>query len=297
MKILINRRPVEGPWGGGNNFVKAFCDYLPDLGHQVYHQFVSDLDIIFVQDPRYDELKISINEIIRYKRQFPNTKIIQRINECDARKGTDNVDQLLRDCSKFLDKTIFVSNWMKEYHTSRGWHCYNNDVLINGVADYYKPTEKINNGKINIVTHHWSDNYLKGFDIYDKLDNFVEENKDFTFTYIGRERGTFKNTKVLGPLFGEDLAKELGRYDVYVSASRFDPGPNHILESLSCKIPTYSYVNGGGSCEFTGKSHIYENFNQLKNILLEKKYTQNKITTRSWKKCIEELNENTLLKC
>ena len=41
---------------------------------------------------------------------------------------------------------------------------------------------KINNKKVNIVTHHWSDNYLKGFDVYDKLDEFVKENNDFTFT-------------------------------------------------------------------------------------------------------------------
>jgi len=26
MKMLVNRRPVAGPWGGGNNFTKALFD-------------------------------------------------------------------------------------------------------------------------------------------------------------------------------------------------------------------------------------------------------------------------------
>jgi hypothetical protein len=32
-------------------------------------------------------------------------------------------------------------------------------------------------------------------------------------------------------MFGKELGDELGKYDVYASASRFDPGPNHIIES------------------------------------------------------------------
>lgn len=297
MKVLINRKPVDGPWGGGNHFVKAFCDYLPFLGHEVHHSFVPDLDFIFIMDPRYDNLGISINEIVRYKNQFPNVKLIQRINECDARKGTNDVDNLLQNCSKFIDSTLFVSHWMKDYHLKRKWFCKDNKVLINGVSDHYTEREKIKNKKINIVTHHWSDNYLKGFDIYDKIDEFISENKDYTFTYIGRERGTFKNSKVISPLFGEELAEELGRYDVYVSASRFDPGPNHILESLACNIPTYSFFEGGGACEFTGKDHVYKSFKELKDILLKREFKKNKISVKSWKECIEELNENTFLKC
>ena len=297
MNILLNRKPVKGPWGGGNHFVKAFCEYLPLKGHKVYHHFVPDLDYIFIMDPRYDELGISINEAVAYKQKFENVKILQRINECDKRKGTNNIDELLLNCSKFIDKTLFVANWMKDYHLSNGWHCKDTNVIINGVDQHYHPRQKINNNKINIVTHHWSDNYLKGFDIYDRLDNFVSKHSDFTFTYIGRERGTFKNTKVIEPLFGESLAQELGRYDVYVSASRFDPGPNHILESIACDIPTYYIFDGGGACEFTGEDHTYNDFKALKSLLLSKKFEKNKIKTRSWQSCMDELNEIAFLKC
>ena len=128
---------------------------------------------------------------------------------------------------------------------------------------------------------------MKGFDVYDKIDEFVGENDNFTFTYIGRENGTFKNTKVVRPLFGEALGRELGRYDLYISASKYDPGPNHILESLACKIPTYVHENGGGCVEFAGENMCFTNFEQLLNIIFSKKYENNTLDPDSWEDCLD----------
>jgi hypothetical protein len=281
MKIFINRKPVDGPWGGGNLFVKSFHEHF-SKNNKVVHQLEEDIDIIFMQDPRPGNTGISINEIVNYKNYFPNSKIVHRVNECDARKNTQGVDDMLRKCSEFTDMTIFVSNWMKNYHIKKGWVCKNNQVLVNGVLKEFNKNKKINNGKVNIVTHHWSDNYLKGFDIYDKLDQFVNENKSFTFTYIGRERGTFCNTKIIKPLHDKDLMEELSKYDIYISASRYDPGPNHILESLACEIPTYVHEDGGGCVEFAGKDHVFCNFKKLIEILESKQYVNNSIETYNW---------------
>lgn len=300
MKIFINRKPVEGPWGGGNNFVKAFHEYLPMHGHTVVDNlFEEDIDILFVMNPEYDEMGISINEIIHYKKNInTNAKIVQRINDCDARKGTEWVDDMLKNCSLFIDKTVFVSEWVKEYHLKNEWHCISNHVLVNGVDKMYKPSEKIKNGKLNIVTHHWSDNELKGFDVYDKIDELCGTRDDITFTYIGRERGTFKNTVVIPPIFGKDLADQLSKYDIYISASRFDPGPNHILESLACEIPTYAFKDGGGACEFVGEDFIYDSFESLCVILSKETYNKNdKTIIASWEECMRKLNEDILLKC
>jgi glycosyltransferase involved in cell wall biosynthesis len=294
MKICINRKSVEGPWGGGNLFVRAFCEAMKSYGHEVVHDLCDDLDIIFMQDPRYDELRLSANEIKSYKTKTPSVVVFHRVNECDARKGTSGVDEMLQSCSTFTDHTIFVSNWMKEYHLSKSWHCKNNHVLYNGVnLEHFKPREKINNSKINIVTHHWSNNRLKGFDIYEKLDEYVGKNNDmYTFTYIGRELGTFKNTKVIPPLFGEGLGEELGKYNVYISASRFDPGPNHIIESLACGLPTLCHAHGGGAVEFCGGINVFSNFEELVNSLENKSYQLNDTTKlSSWKKCMSNLNK------
>tara|TARA_R110000796_G_scaffold187972_2_gene304923 strand:+ start:510 stop:1436 length:927 start_codon:yes stop_codon:yes gene_type:complete len=296
MKILINRRPVDGPWGGGNLLVKAFCSQMIKKGHTIIHKLEDDIDAIMLQDPRPESEGISINEAVQYRVENPKTKIIQRINECDARKNTKNVDDMLLECSKYIDATIFVSEWIKNYHLKNGWLCNNNHVIYNGINfDHFKKRKKKNNGKINIVTHHWSNNVLKGFDVYDMLDEFVNKNKEFSFSYIGRCRGTFKNTNVIKPLIGKNLGLELSKYDVYVSASRFDPGPNHILESLACEIPTYVFKDGGGCVEFAGSDHSYDSFDKLEEILKNRNFKNNNFVLCDWVSCINNF-ENLILR-
>jgi hypothetical protein len=252
MKILVNRKPVAGPWGGGNLFLKSLYENLPKLGHEIVTKIEPNIDLILIINPRYDQLGISIN-----------------------------------------DATIFVSNWMKKYFLEKGWKCSRNFILFNGVKKVHEKVSKLNNGKINLVTHHWSDNYLKGFDVYDFLDDFVSSNSNFTFTYVGRERGTFKNSRVVSPLCGDDLHLELKKYDVYVSASRYDPGPNHILEAISCELPILVHCDGGGAVEFgmsKCKKNIFLDFKDLISKLERKCFLNSCFQIVNWDKSMLELN-------
>jgi len=291
MKILINRKPVEGPWGGGNNFTRAIHQYAPKHGFQPVSQLSENIDLIFMIDPRYDEMGISINEIASYKKQYPQTRVVYRINECDQRKGLVNdIDPAIKASSGITDLCIFISNWIMGYHTTDGWKCDKNHVVYSGTnKNHFSPGGKIDNGKINIVTHHWSDNPLKGQDIYQMIDRWIENNDEYTFSYIGRTKASLENTVIIPPTFGKDLGERLARYDVYVSGSRFDPGPNHIIESLACGLPTYSHRDSGGAIEMVGSDHVYENFDQLRNILESKVFEQNSgINPVNWEICIDQ---------
>ena len=109
MKTLyVNRAPVDGPWGGGNNFVKAVYKYAATFGYQIVDKIINDVDVILITDHRYDDVKkFSMNEAIRYKQAFPKTKVVYRVNECDKRKGeTEIIDPLIRETSKNSDLTI-----------------------------------------------------------------------------------------------------------------------------------------------------------------------------------------------
>jgi len=272
MKAYINRRVVRGPWGGGNLFVKAYHEFGERPGIELLTDRTLNVnpDVILLAGLENDGNDIGVEQAIMYKLYVkPECQLILRVNENDARKGTDHMDEALLKVSEHIDATVFVSHWLQDYFVQKGWACKNQTVIYNGVdRDIFKPQPKLNNGKLNIVAHHWSDNYMKGFDIYDQLDEFVGVNSDkFAFTYIGRERGTFKNTKVVRPLSGKPLGEELGKHDVYVSASRFDPGPNHILEALACGLPTYVHKDGGGAVEFAGRAAAYETWSMLQQIL------------------------------
>lgn len=257
MKVYVNRSVVNGPWGGGNMFVKAFRKFAPDNGVELLKpdEMKTAPDVILLVGIGDDGFDASMERCIMYKLHAATSfnkdvKLVMRVNENDARKATQDVDDYLLKLSKYVDATVFVSDWLRDYFTEKGWSTQpqHQHVIINGVdRDVFKPQPKLDNGKMNIVAHHWSDNPLKGFDIYDQLDKFVGENSEkYSFTYIGRHRNSFEHAKTVRPLYGTALGEELGKHDVYVSASRFDPGPNHILEALACNLPVYVHKDGGG---------------------------------------------------
>lgn len=295
MKVYINRKPVVGPWGGGNMWVQSMYSILPSLGISLV-EISESPDVILIAGIGREGNCVSADEAIRYKEMSAshgrNVRLVMRVNENDARKSTTGVDDSIRRIARHCDHVVFVSRWLYDYFQAESLG-EKASYIYNGVdSQIYRESPKLQNEKINIVTHHWSDNVMKGFDIYDLIDEWTLKNQDFTFTYIGRERGTFKNAKVVKPLFGKDLGEELGKYDVYVSASRFDPGPNHIIESISCGLPTYVHKDGGGCVEFAGQDHVYQDVNQLLNILSSKSYSKNTCwLPKNWEACVKSFYE------
>lgn len=294
MKIYINRSPIRGPWGGGAKFINAFHAIVPQMGHEIVSpsDYTAQPDVILCVGLTNDGQCIGVEQAIMYKMINPAVKIVLRVNENDARKGTSNIDKKLIKISDHLDATVFVSQYMADYFVGeRSWGCKETTEILNGCdLEIFKPNKKLNNGKLNIVAHHWSDNALKGADVYEAVDEFVGKNPDkFTFTYIGRTQSQFKNTKVIRPLHGKKLGEELGRYDVYISGSRHDPGPNHITEALACGLPTLVHKDGGGCVEFAGEDHSFIDVEQLLNMFTSTEVKPNtEFHPVPWEDCIAE---------
>ena len=291
-KVYINRDPISGPWGGGNLWVSSVHSQFPNMGFEIVGPN-EDPDVVLVAGLTLQPGHMSAADAIHYKAfmksKGKNVRLILRVNANDASKNTTGLDKFIYEVSSYCDHVVFVSYWLEEYFGASNWKVPTS-VIHNGVdTETFKPNKKKVNGKINIVTHHWSDNFMKGFDVYEAIDDWLEHNSDFTFTYIGRDRKTFRNAKTIKPLFGRKLGEELSRYDVYVSGSKFDSGPNHVIESIACGIPTYVHCDGGGGVEFAGSSHAYTSINEILNILSGKEYDMNDAwTPSSWHACVEK---------
>jgi len=290
MKILINRKIVQGPWGGGNNFVKSFHDSLLSSHQIVYDLSHNDIDLIVMIDPRYDDCGISINEIFAYKQKNPKVKILHRINECDARKNTNDIDKLLLASNKIADETVFISEWLRDYFIERGFN-KKNHVIYNGcnTSHFYplkNPENKTIDNPIKIVTHHWSDNWMKGFDVYRYLDQLCEKNPEkYQFTYIGRYAKEYipKHTIVIPPKSGKELGDELRKHDIYITASRWEPCGMHHIEGAASGLPVIYHTEGGGiveGCKNHGLS--FRNVEEIPERLEDVK--------RSYKKLISKID-------
>lgn len=259
MKIYFNRIIRRSPWGGGAHYVSAMADHLIAKGHDVVNSLGDNPDVIFMIDPRWEDGGSDFVSIKDHKLKNPNVKIIHRINECDQRKGTKNIDQMLMLANSIADKTVFISSWLQDYFAQKGLNPNNSSVIVNGCNQhfYYKEVKKISE-PIKVVTHHWSDNFMKGFDVYEFLDRYCVNNS-LKFTYIGRWNKSVQttNTNLVDPLYGKELGDELRKHHIYITASRWEPCGMHHIEGASCGLPVLYHAEGGGINEIC-KNHGLE---------------------------------------
>lgn len=305
-RLIINRNIVPGPFGGGNAFLSALKHHAEDYGlmpilpseiRSAGGFIDASNDIFLAMDPRPgdQEFEFGADELAKWA--AAGCKVVHRVNDIDSKRDVPiGMDQMLRRLSEASSLSIFVSKWLAHAHNEMGWSCTNQAVIYNGVdLDLFRPRgAKINNGKVNIVVHHWSDNIAKGAELHSFLDYFAGENADdYSFTYIGRPNFQAKHANVIEPLAGEDLAIELSRYDVCINGSKNDPASNSIIEAMACGLPVYAPRSGGGSIELVGADHIWDNLHDVYGLLISKAFMPNSsgVALRPWTECIKEFCE------
>jgi len=208
-----------------------------------------DIDIILLMDPRsrLPLFSFGAGAILRYLAfRNPRAVVVHRVNECDERKNTRHMNGLLTRANYCADHTVFVGSWLRDLPAWRAAPPVESSVILNG-AD----TKTFNargfapwNGKdpLKLVTHHWGGNWLKGFDIYERLDAMLASGPGanrIRFTYVGNlpKDFRFRHARHVAPLTGEALADELRSHHGYITASINEPGGNHQNEGALCGLP------------------------------------------------------------
>lgn len=261
VKIAIDLRPLKGPFGGGNSFLALLLEGLTSRGHEVVFSLRDDdIDVILIMDPRWRHpmRAIGIPSIITYLLRYPKTIVIHRINECDERKGSRTMNAKLRRVNYLADITVFVASWLQTLRLTSKESTVDDllpshKVILNGSdSNLFWPDPGGNwkpGMRLRIVTHHWSNNPMKGADLYLRLDSLLSAEpwrSQFEFTYIGNwdERNSLKNTKVISPLSGDELASELRSHHAYITGSKNEPGGNHSNEGALSGLPLI-YIQSG----------------------------------------------------
>ena len=264
MKISINSSFITGPFGGGMVIAALLKRYFVKKGVEVVnHLNDEDIDVILHLNPftflRSESASYSFFSAYLYKIKHPETVIIHQINECDERKNTNYMNKLLIKTSKYSDYTVFIASWLKPLLEKQGFpEDQPSSIILNGTDEIIFNTigKKYWDGqeKMKIVTHHWGGSYLKGHDIYQKIDKLLG-NKEFAnkyqFTFIGNypKDLEYKNTNLIKPISGEELANELKKHHIYITASRNEPAGLHHIEGILCGMPVL-YVNSGALPEY-----------------------------------------------
>lgn len=260
-KVAFNALPVAGSWGGGNQWLLQLSRYLRFLGFTVVYDLSdSDIDFIFVLHSADSQGgTFGAEEIAAYKRAHPRARCIHRINENDARKGTDFMDRAIARMNEVADHTVFISDWLRAHHAERWFDSRRPHSVITNGADsrffqpFHSQSWRGGDAPLVLVTHHWSDHWNKGFKVYQEVDALIADGKlpGTELWVIGRwpKEIQWRAARTFSPCAGEELASRLRAAHIYITASQAEPGGMHFIEGIQCGLPLLFHSGGGGIVE------------------------------------------------
>ena len=283
MKIFISYKIKGEAWGGGNQFLKNLKEKLSKKNKVCNHP--KDADIILFNSHH------NLVETLIYKIKYPNKKFVHRIDgPISAYRGEEEkrLDKLIYLFnSKISNGTIFLSKWSKDENIKKGYLLnYSDRVIYNSPNNQIfkeKKYKSINqDSRIKILASSWSDNLLKGFDIFKHLDENLDFNK-YQMTFIGNSKIKFKNIKIINPVKSELLYNYIEKSDVFIFASKIESCSNLLMEAMATGIPTL-VIDGTSNNEiFNSNGYIFKDktdvihqleklINNYQNLKIEKRF-------------------------
>ncbi|MBL4886937.1 MAG: glycosyltransferase family 4 protein [Flavobacteriaceae bacterium] len=270
----------EGSWGGANQFLKALKDEFKKRDR--YAENSEDADVVLFNSYPFGS-EFFFDQVRDLKKKYPEKIILHRLTGPIAmyRKDDTVIDRIIKLFNEsFVDGIIFQSKWCMEQSRNQ-WNITSayNTVLLN--ASSKKIFNRKNKrafshyGKIKLVASSWSDNWGKGFDIFQYLDEYLDFSK-YEMTFIGNSPIHLKNIKHIPPVSSEDLVGLLKESDIFIFGSRIEACSNSLIEALSCGLPAVvpnSSSNpeliGSGGEFFEGTNDVLDKIEKIANSYKE----------------------------
>jgi hypothetical protein len=293
----------DKPCGGGARFAIKLGEYLTSQGHTIEYSFDERRPpdcILFFDHKTYADdtiLKwIGLEEAKVIKSKLPNIPIITRVNDIGAPKNRppDFVERFC-ELANLSNHVVYVSEWLRnDYYFGK---IKSPSSVIHNSADENVFTIKDHSfDKPRLFTHHWAPNRMKGWDIYEQIDDWIPE-KEIEFTFAGNlpNNTSLRNSRALPPITGTKLADEIRKHNIYITASKHEPCGNHYIEGIACGLPYLYSTEGGGTKECGQFGLEFRDFEDFK-IKLEEITKDHRLFYDKIKKDFEHYNKNTFKK-
>ncbi|MFA7301088.1 MAG: glycosyltransferase [Candidatus Shapirobacteria bacterium] len=255
LKINIHFDFVDGPFGGGNQFLKSLRLELINLGYYTDNPKTADI-VLFNSFPFAHPIKdlFFLKSILN-----KGTTLIHRIDGPIFRiRGSQlYIDKFIYKINQlFSHGTIFQSHWSQQANLKQGMKFNIPKTIILNAPDsqtfYYKKTKL--SSPVKIIIASWSSNINKGFETYQWLDTHLDFSK-YQVTFVGNSPIDFVNIKRIQPLDSQHLEKLVHQHHIYLTASKNDPCSNSLIEALHCGLPAIA-LNDGGHPEIVQKKGL-----------------------------------------
>lgn len=256
--VALNLVPRSGSWGGANQWTSQLSRWLTYHGWSVRYDLKKRPDMVVMTHTGLSAgTSFGVKEVLELKKKHPTIPCLHRINDNDLRKESSAMNNLLAESNQVADHTVFVSAWLRDHHGARWFDKSKPHSVITPGADprFFHPLGShvhLPSEPLRLVTHHWSDNWKKGFDVYQEIDEWMAtHSRKMELWIIGRwpKEIQWKKARTFAPQSGEKLAALLRQCHGYVSASRYEPGAMHVAEGLQCGLPLLYHPDTGGTVE------------------------------------------------
>ncbi len=275
MKVSILYNFKDGPWGGGNQFLKALRNEWKR--QDLWSESIEDADVIFVNSFPF-RAEYFFDQIFQIKKRRPEVVVVYRLDgPISLIRGQDKqVDRMIARFNELLiDGIIFQSNWCLQknqdlFDITSKYHTVIHNASDNKVFSRKKVSE-LGGSPIKLIATSWSSNPRKGFEIYSYLDQNLDSSR-YQMTFVGNSPVKFKNIKIIEPVSSQELSLILKDHDIFITASKSDPCSNSLIEALSSGLPAVALDDGGhpeiiqrGGEVFTGKENVLEKIDLVAN--------------------------------
>ena len=171
------------PTAAGNQFVENLESFLTSRGHSVCRTLEPGLDIILIVASRRTSATASYTDrqIARYLLRYPSAIVVHRVNNSDESHAQSiGINDMVMDVNRVADHTVFVSQYIRQLYLSHGYdESRPYSIILTGANPLvFNPDGRAGwqpGSPVKVVTHHWSSNYLKGFDIYERMDLLLQQ--------------------------------------------------------------------------------------------------------------------------
>tara|TARA_B100000315_G_scaffold99031_1_gene91116 strand:- start:159 stop:1157 length:999 start_codon:yes stop_codon:yes gene_type:complete len=254
IRIHIHCEFHDGPWGGGNQFLKALRNEL--IRKDCYVDDPENGDVILFNSHHH------LKEIMRLERRYRDKIFVHRVDGPISYRGEEGrkTDKTIFTINSLVaDGTVFQSNWSRRESHKQGMKDNHYETVIHNAPDpnIFAANGQAprwvgaSNGKIRLIAMSWSINQGKGFDIYHFLDEHLDFEK-YEMTFVGRSDRSFENINIIGPVPSEQVAQHLHQHDIFVSASKLEACSNSLVEALNCRLPSV-VMNTSSNPEILGE--------------------------------------------
>ena len=258
MRIYINFRPVRGPYGGANAFLRALTAEFGRLGIRVVRDPGKPYDVALLNALTLDIDVEFVARVAERGAPIVHRKVGYRASGSSEMRavgedGAVHGDVLQLEFTPYVAHSIFQSAYSRDVFIAAGFEGPHS-VVHNGVDEsiFHQRRRTTWNRRepLRIAVSTWSTDMLKGFDDYLRIDSELEGRHDVEVTLYGRARedARFRNIREGGAHRRRPLARRLRSSHALLQLARWETCSNALLEGINCGLPPI-YLDSGSNKE------------------------------------------------